>query len=180
MYNKDNSQCILPVYTDRVRPMSTPQNQFGEWLRAWRKEADLGQAALGKKVDVTKQHISNLERGEVSSYTGEAIRPSFDLTLKLARVLKRPIGEACAMAGYDLPEGEAQPQPQTVEEALQQAGHLSSLSESQLALIRPLLAAIDQTVDALTRQIPGGATVKSVVEATPADNPIEEPERKRA
>jgi len=116
MYNKNNSQCILAEYTCRVRPMSNPSNQLGEWLRTWRKEAELGQAALGKKVGVTKQHISNLERGEVSTYTGEAIRPSFDLALKLAKALKRPVSEVCALAGYDLPEGEAPPQPQTVVE----------------------------------------------------------------
>jgi len=160
--------------------MSNPSNQFGEWLRTWRKEAELGQAALGKKVGVTKQHISNLERGEVSTYTGEAIRPSFDLALKLAKVLKRPVSEVCALAGYDMPETEALPHPQSVEEALHQVGYLSPLSESQLALLRPLLNALDQTVEALAKQVPGGAILKSLVQADPPDNRIEEAERKRA
>ncbi len=151
MYKKNNSQCIPVVYTADVPTMSDSDNQFGEWLRKWRKDADLSQEELGERVGVTKQHISNLERGEVSTYTGESIRPSFDLTLKLAKALGRPVKEACDLAGYELPANSQQEPPDTVEEALKNSFFFdqAGLSERAIENLRPLLRVVDREVERL-------------------------------
>jgi transcriptional regulator with XRE-family HTH domain len=160
MYRKDNSLCTFTRYTLDVPAMPTPENQFGEWLRSWRKTAGFSQEEIGKRVGVKKQHISNLERGEVSTYTGEAIRPSFDLAIKLAKALSRPIKEACDLAGYELPASGQQSPPSCIEDALHRSQYFEAFGfdADDIALIRPILEGIDRTINALAGRVSPTAT----------------------
>ena len=78
--------------------------QFGISIRRWRKELGYNQEELGKIVGVSKQYISNIERAEPSSYTGEPTQPSIDVVDKLAKALRRPVQEMRDLAGYAVPE----------------------------------------------------------------------------
>lgn len=137
-------------------------DNFGHWLRYWRGRAGLTQTVLGNAVGVKKQHISNLENGVVSSHTGEVIKPSFDLLLKLTKRLQRPLKEAVGLAGYELPEIKpvAQVLPitrESVEAALHRAGYFEEIGidEMELATLRPLMEAMDRMVD----QMAAGSSV---------------------
>lgn len=78
--------------------------QFGISVRRWRKELGYNQEELGKMAGVSKQYISNLERAEPSSYTGEPTQPSVEVVDSLAKALKRPIQEMRDLAGYGIRE----------------------------------------------------------------------------
>lgn len=78
--------------------------QFGISIRQWRKELGYNQEELGKLAGVSKQYISNLERAEPSSYTGEPTQPSIEVVDNLAKALKRPIQEMRDLAGYGIKE----------------------------------------------------------------------------
>lgn len=156
---------------------------FGDWLKAKRKLHYLTQEGLAAAAGgiCTGAYISTLEKEVRTKKTGRPVRPDERIVEALAVALGESVDEARAAAGYA--PGQTQREPvsrQSAELTLARGGYLSPLSESQLALIRPLLNALDQTVDALTKQIPSGVTVKAVVQTLPAANLIEEAERKRA
>lgn len=59
--------------------------QFGARLRSLRRSADLTQAALAERIDVTTEHVSLLERGRVA--------PSFRTLERLVDALGTSVGE---------------------------------------------------------------------------------------
>lgn len=80
----------LPMYFNAVHfactDMKANQNQFGEWLRAWRKELGLTQSEVAEAVGKTKQHISNLERQQAHYASGGFAKPSIELVDGLAKL----------------------------------------------------------------------------------------------
>jgi len=133
--------------------MPDNQNQFGEWLRRWRKEFDMTQDEVGKAVGKTKQHISNLERQQEHYETGGFARPGIDLVDKLAKLFRRPISEARDIAGYGLKE-EPSPPAESIEETLRYAQYFKGkgLSERGIEAIRPFLEALDKQVELLAKE----------------------------
>lgn len=155
MYQKDTSQCTFTVYTNAVQMTTHTEDQFGEWLRHWRRVADLTQEQLGQKVGVKKQHISNLERGEKSAYTGKTMRPSLELVVKLAKALNRPITEAIEKAEIPLPvELSATPQTESIEQTLRRAQTFEGrgLTEAEIERLRPLMEVLDREIERLTQE----------------------------
>jgi transcriptional regulator with XRE-family HTH domain len=58
-------------------------NQFGTWLKDKREAAQLSQDALANRAGITKQYVSNLERGQRHSKTGARQKPAIDVVVKL-------------------------------------------------------------------------------------------------
>lgn len=128
-------------------------SNIGDWLRYWREQKDLTQVELGRIVGTSKQNISNIERQQQHSESGAHPRPSLELIDKLSRTLGRPASEARNLAGYGLPKLTDQAAEQlTVEEVLSRANffHAKGLSETDIAVIRPILEALDKQVEQLT------------------------------
>jgi transcriptional regulator with XRE-family HTH domain len=72
-------------------------NTFGEWLFYHRNKRNFTQEELAKKLGVTPQQISNLERGERNSRTGKPALPAARHIGKLAQIFNRPVGEIHAL-----------------------------------------------------------------------------------
>src|SRR5262245_24094592 len=121
--------------------------EFGRWVRRFRDQCDYTQEQLGDLVGVKKAYISNLERAELSSYTGRPSRPDIEIVDKLAAVLGRPIMEARNLAGYGLPEGAVK----TVEDAVNVTllFDQKGLSDAERETIRPLLQSADRMIELL-------------------------------
>ncbi len=73
---------------------------FGEWLRQKRKERHLTMEELGRKVGLSKQYLSVLERAEPHALTGKPVTPGIDNVDRIAAALEVDSGEARRMAGY--------------------------------------------------------------------------------
>jgi len=131
-------------------------DNFGEWLRARRLESGLTQEDVGRAVGVSKQHISNIERGQVHYESGSPSRPSIVVVDKLARLFNRPKTEARDAAGYGIGESASLP-PSTTSPAA--AGDLVTIYLSlppdqqrtiliiAKALARPNLLEIDKQIE---------------------------------
>jgi transcriptional regulator with XRE-family HTH domain len=80
--------------------VNTSAKDFGEWLRLKRKQAMLSMEALGKKVGVSKQYISVLERAENHALTGKPVTPDREKVEALAKAVGGDVGEALNLAGF--------------------------------------------------------------------------------
>ena len=95
-------------------------SSFGEYLNKLRTEQRVGVRELGRAVDVTGMHISNMEKGKSL--------PSPELIVKLANALKVDVDEMSHMANHIAPEVKdvIQNQPKTVPNFLRSAKDLST------------------------------------------------------
>jgi transcriptional regulator with XRE-family HTH domain len=73
---------------------------FGEWLKAKRAELRFSGGDLERRSGVSRQYISNLERGTVQEKSRNPIQPSVEIVEKLAKALDADIDEARLAAGY--------------------------------------------------------------------------------
>lgn len=82
---------------------------FKEWLKNARKKAYLSQESLGKKVGVSKQYISVLEKGEPHPLTNKPVTPKREIVEALARITGADLNQGLKLAGYAsdivIPEG---------------------------------------------------------------------------
>lgn len=76
------------------------QKDFGAWLRQKRKESFLSMEALGRKVGMSKQYISVLERAANHALTGKPVTPDREKVVALAKALRADPDEALKLAGY--------------------------------------------------------------------------------
>ena len=95
-------------------------SSFGEYLNKLRTEQRVGVRELGRAVDVTGMHISNMEKGKSL--------PSPELIVKLANALNVDVDEMSHMANHIAPEVKdvIQNQPKTVPNFLRSAKDLSA------------------------------------------------------
>lgn len=73
---------------------------FGTWLKQTRDEKGVSGVELEKKTGISRQYISNLERGSKTDKNGNLIRPSRDKVIALAKALRANTDEALTIAGY--------------------------------------------------------------------------------
>lgn len=94
-------------------------SSFGEYLNKLRTEQRIGVRELGRAVDVTGMHISNMEKGKSL--------PSPELIVKLATVLDVNVDEMSHMANHIAPEvvDVIQNQPKAVPNFLRSAKDLT-------------------------------------------------------
>lgn len=125
--------------------MAQVEEKFGEWLRRWRSEKGLTQEEAGRAIGVSKQHISNLERGQMHYQSGSQARASIEVVDKLAKLFGRPISEARDAAGYGLSEAPSHEHSEIArlpEELAELTRIFLSLSSSQrkdiLAMVKAL------------------------------------------
>jgi len=92
---------------------------FGEYLNQLRTEKRMGVRELGRAVDVTGMHISNMEKGKSL--------PSPELIVKLAKALDADVDEMSYQADHIAPEvvGVIQNQPKAVPNFLRSAKDLT-------------------------------------------------------
>ena len=98
--------------------MSSPIT-FAEKIAALRAERKMGVRELGRAVDVTGMHISNLEKGKSS--------PSPELVVKLAKALAANVDELLFLAKQVSPEvvGVIHQNPLTIPNFLRSAKNLT-------------------------------------------------------
>ena len=94
-------------------------SSFGEYLNKLRTEQRIGVRELGRAVDVTGMHISNMEKGKSL--------PSPELIVKLATALDVNVDEMSHMANHIAPEvvDVIQNQPKAVPNFLRSAKDLT-------------------------------------------------------
>ena len=94
-------------------------SSFGSYINKLRTEQRIGVRELGRAVDVTGMHISNIEKGKSL--------PSPELIVKLANVLNVDVDEMSHMANHIAPEvvDVIQNQPRTVPNFLRSAKDLT-------------------------------------------------------
>jgi len=94
-------------------------SSFGEYLNKLRTERRIGVRELGRAVDVTGMHISNMEKGKSL--------PSPGLIVKLATALDVDVDEMSHMADHIAPEvvDVIQNQPKAVPNFLRSAKDLT-------------------------------------------------------
>lgn len=94
-------------------------SSFGSYINKLRTEQRIGVRELGRAVDVTGMHISNIEKGKSL--------PSPELIVKLANVLNVDVDEMSHMANHIAPEvvDVIQNQPKAVPNFLRSAKDLS-------------------------------------------------------
>jgi len=94
-------------------------SSFGEYLNKLRTEQRVGVRELGRAVDVTGMHISNMEKGKSL--------PSPELIVKLATALNVDVDEMSHMANHIAPEvvDVIQNQPKAVPNFLRSAKDLT-------------------------------------------------------
>ena len=92
---------------------------FGSYINKLRTEQRIGVRELGRAVDVTGMHISNIEKGKSL--------PSPELIVKLANVLNVDVDEMSHMANHIAPEvvDVIQNQPKAVPNFLRSAKDLT-------------------------------------------------------
>lgn len=73
---------------------------FGKWLIQKRNAARLTQVQLAKRVGISANYISALERDEPNARDGSPRRPRIDKVERLAKALGCPLDEARLAAGY--------------------------------------------------------------------------------
>lgn len=78
---------------------------FGQKLQRWREAAHLSQAELARRMDVSRNYVSNLERDFSPTAKGGKPQPSAETCDKIARALGVKIADVRLAAGYAPPKG---------------------------------------------------------------------------
>jgi transcriptional regulator with XRE-family HTH domain len=87
---------------------------FGQKLKQWREAANISQAELARRVEVSPTYISNLERDFSPTAKGGKPQPSVETCDKIARALGVKVAEVRLAAGYAPPSAaESRPREQT-------------------------------------------------------------------
>jgi transcriptional regulator with XRE-family HTH domain len=97
---------------------------FGQKLQRWREAAHVSQAELARRMDVSRNYISNLERDFSPTAKGGKPQPSVETCDKIARALGVKIAEVRLAAGYAPPaksEEESAEMKQESEQAVDRA-----------------------------------------------------------
>jgi len=125
---------------------------FGKKLQGWREAARISQADLARKLEVSPTYVSNLERDYSPTAKGGKPRPSVKTCEKIARVLSVSESEVKA-AAFDIRKSSEPLQDETIEEVLARAHffHAKGLSDADIAIIRPILEALDKQVETLSK-----------------------------
>lgn len=116
---------------------------FGPWLREQRDKSGKSRKQVATVVGIHPVQLARIESGDSGTRK--------DTLDALISELKLNPEETYRRAGF-WPEGVAAPKNQTVEEALRQADFFSvkGLSDADIAVIRPILEALDKQVERLT------------------------------
>ena len=102
---------------------------YGANLRHYRKAAQLTQADLAEKVDMSRETITRLERG--------AVAPSFETMELMSKILEAPEAAFLGSAPLTLPRGERGRLLQRINQ------QLSKLNETQLAQASKMLESFE-------------------------------------
>jgi len=87
-------------YLKSIDVINNLAEAFGLLVRSARKDKRLTVEEAAKRIGISKQYLSVLERGVPSPLTGKATRPKVELVDKIADVLEIPPDEARQVAGY--------------------------------------------------------------------------------
>lgn len=80
-------------------------------MQKWREHANVSQAELARRMGVSRNYISNLERDFSPTAKGGKPQPSVETCDKIARALGVDIAEVRLAAGYAAPGEFALPEP---------------------------------------------------------------------
>lgn len=129
--------------------------RFGDWLRAERKEKRLTIDGLAKKVGVSKQYISALERAQNHALTGKPITPKVEIVDRIAKSLDVSLDDARLAAGYAPKNIQEKPQtPDELIEAIHKLGVDSIMFAEKLPDDPELLSQILESIkDAIEMEI---------------------------
>lgn len=117
--------------------------RFGRWVFEKREARGLRQEDLAEKIEANRQTIYRIEKG---SSTKRAT------VVKIAIALGQNPEVALGIA-FGVALGEVKPKGLSAEEVLKDAQyfHAKGMSEADLAIIRPILKALDEQVEALAK-----------------------------
>lgn len=76
---------------------------FGKKMQRWREAASISQAELARRMDVSRNYVSNLERDFSPTAKGGRPQPSIETCDKIARALGVKVAEVRLAAGYASP-----------------------------------------------------------------------------
>lgn len=76
---------------------------FGQKMQKWREAAHVSQAELARRMDVSRNYISNLERDFSPTAKGGKPQPSVETCDKIAHALGVRVAEVRIAAGYTPP-----------------------------------------------------------------------------
>lgn len=79
------------------------EDTFGKKLQRWREAANISQAELARRIEVSPTYVSNLERDFSPSAKSGKPQPSVETCDKIARALGVRIAEVRLAAGYAPP-----------------------------------------------------------------------------
>ena len=125
---------------------STADNwiKFGRWVFEKREACGLRQEDLAEKIGSNRQTVYRIEKG---SSTKRAT------IVRIANALGQSPEIALSIA-FGITSNEAKPKGRSAEEILKDAQyfHANGVSDSDLAILRPILEALDRQVEALTKE----------------------------
>lgn len=83
-----------------LRDEGNMSDSFGKKLQKWREDARINQSELARRVGVSPNYISNLERDYSPTAKGGKPQPSVEVVDKIAKALGINVNEARLAAGY--------------------------------------------------------------------------------
>lgn len=111
---------------------------FGTWLKTTRADKGLSGVQLERRTGISRQYISNLERGSKTDKNGNVIRPSRDKVVALAKALGANVDEALTVAGYSSQTPTTPEQAQVIEVLTH-----SNLTDADYEKIRDFISFLD-------------------------------------
>ncbi len=110
-----NYQIIRSTPINGVQTDMT-QESFGTKLKKWRELEGVNQAELARRIDVSPNYVSNLERDFSPSAKGGKPQPSVEVVDRIARALHVSVAEVRLAAGYAPPNGKGGEETHELEE----------------------------------------------------------------
>lgn len=112
--------------------VDTMKETFGQKMQKWREAANVSQADLARRMGVSRNYISNLERDFSPTAKGGKPQPSVETCDKIAHALGVKVAEVRLAAGYAAPS-EPEPTKDDVDRATE-AARAAELIENFLHL----------------------------------------------
>lgn len=88
---------------DGVNDNDADAASWAHWLRRALDDSGLRPIDIQNASGIKENGRPVIDRSRVSQWLNKPERPSFDFTLRVAEILKRPAADALTAAGYDSP-----------------------------------------------------------------------------
>lgn len=141
--NVNNRNITINVMNGEIPDSKEVWRLFGPWLREQRNKSGKSRKHVANAVGIHPVQLARIESGDSGTRK--------DTLDALISELKLDPEETYKRAGL-WPEGMPVPKNQTVEQALRQTNYFNvkGLSDADIAVIRPILEALDKQVERLT------------------------------